>query len=185
MSASAMQLLVFGRWKDRRGINPTIDSYKSRRGLLTSPGLTPPPLCRMIAVRANTSFGGGVMFQAALSLRHPVITARQGERGHQDKSAVQARGVDAPALRHVDGARCMRTWLSMYRLSPIFPPLIPVYQTHADGSRSPPRGVVAVISESRSLRKTESSIFRGLNAGLLYTRCPLFAPSGRSRPEDV
>lgn len=49
----------------RKKNNPTIDSSKSRRGLLTSPGLTPPLLYRMIVLRQNSPCCGGVMFHAA------------------------------------------------------------------------------------------------------------------------
>ena len=46
---------LFSFWiikkKKERKKNPTIDSYNSRRGLLTSAGLTPPLLYRMIVLR--------------------------------------------------------------------------------------------------------------------------------------
>lgn len=74
LSRSAIQLLV---QEDARGIHATIDSYKSRRGLLTSPGLTSPPLCQMIVLVANTSFGGGVMFQVPLTPRDYCASRRR------------------------------------------------------------------------------------------------------------
>lgn len=55
-------LLILGEGEKN---NPTIDSSKSRRGLLTSPGLTPPLLYRMIVLRQNSPCCVGVMFHAA------------------------------------------------------------------------------------------------------------------------
>lgn len=63
------------------------------------------------------------MFQAVLSLRHPVINARQGERGRVRRPPPRRRALlTLRALRHVDGARYMRTRLSMYLSVAHFPP---------------------------------------------------------------
>lgn len=86
-------------------------------------------------------------------------------REDESASASSRRAVWTLLLpRHVHGARCVRTRLSVH-LSLIFSPADSRLPKQADRRHSQPREVVVVISESRSLRKTVFQ--RGLNAGRL------------------
>lgn len=96
------------------------------------------------------------MFQAALSLRHPVITVLRGERG---RVCVRPPPPGVRCLRSGSPARgrCASCTHEAEHASVAYFPADRRFAEQADGSHSQPREVVVVIiSESRSLRKTVS-----------------------------